>query len=147
MKPQHGNCTLLKVNVVYILRSLYQKHLYRKFFRSFKNENIMSNSSSFTMISAKRMLRNDHNNDYAVETSVGFQMKYNSCVYYYHSVAKSPYTLFYINNTFIRNARLKLLKNQASVKPHPEAERLLRESYSHSSSTLSSQNKRICSKK
>ena len=31
-------------------------------------------------------------------------------------------TLFFINNSFISNARLKLAKNQAKVKQHPEAE-------------------------
>ena len=36
------------------------------------------------------------------------------------------------------NARLKLSKNQANAKQHPEAELLLFENYSHPSSTLSS---------
>ena len=31
------------------------------------------------------------------------------------------YTLFYISNTFISNARLKLATNQANAKQHPEA--------------------------
>ena len=44
---------------------------------------------------------------------------------------------FYISNTFISNARLKLPKNQANAKQHPEAEFLLFEKFSHSSSTLS----------
>ena len=44
-------------------------------------------------------------------------------------------------------AGLKLAKNQAKAKQHPEAELLLFENYSLSSSTLSSKNKRIYSKK
>ena len=52
------------------------------------------------------------------------------------------YTLFFISNTFIRNARLKLAKNQANAKQHPEAELLLFENYSHSLSMLSSKNNR-----
>ena len=39
---------------------------------------------------------------------------------------------FFINNTFISNARLKLAKNQTNAKQHPEAELLLLENYSHS---------------
>ena len=45
---------------------------------------------------------------------------------------------FFIRNTFISNGRLKLTKNQANAKQHPEAEPLLFENYSHCSSTLSS---------
>ena len=48
----------------------------------------------------------------------------------------------YISNTFISNVRLKLAKNQADAKQHPEAELLLFENYLHSSSTLSSKNSR-----
>ena len=51
------------------------------------------------------------------------------------------YTLFYIINT-----RLKLAKNQAKAKQHPEAEFFLSENYSLSSFTLSSENKRRYSK-
>ena len=56
--------------------------------------------------------------------------------------------LFFINSTFISNARLKLsrAKNQANGKQHPEAELLLFENYSHSSSTLITKNNRIYSK-
>ena len=43
------------------------------------------------------------------------------------------YTVFFISNTFISNSRLKLTKNQAYAKQHPEAELLLFENYSHSS--------------
>ena len=46
--------------------------------------------------------------------------------------------MFFISKIFISNARLKLAKNQANAKQHPEAEVLLFENYSHSSSTLSS---------
>ena len=49
-------------------------------------------------------------------------------------------------STFISNARLKLVKNQANTKQHPEAELLLYENYSHSPSTLSSKNNRRYSK-
>ena len=45
---------------------------------------------------------------------------------------------FFISNAFISNAGLKLPKNQADVKQHPEAELLLFENYSYSWSTLSS---------
>ena len=36
---------------------------------------------------------------------------------------------FFISNTFISNARLKLVKNQGKAKEHPEAELLLLENY------------------
>ena len=45
------------------------------------------------------------------------------------------YTLFYIRNTFISNAKLKLTKNQTKAKP--EAELFLFENYSLSLSTFS----------
>ena len=54
---------------------------------------------------------------------------------------------FLISNSFICNARLKLAKNQANAKQHPEAELLLFENYSHFSSTLSSKSNRTYSKK
>ena len=54
---------------------------------------------------------------------------------------------FYISNTFICNARLKLAKNQANAEQHPEPELLLFENYSHSSPTLSSKKNRTYSKK
>ena len=57
------------------------------------------------------------------------------------------YALFYINNTFISNAGLKLAGNQANAKQSPEADLLLFENYSHSSSTLSSKNNRTYCKK
>ena len=47
----------------------------------------------------------------------------------------SHYTLFFISNTFISNTRLKSAKNQAKAKQHPEAELLLLENCSRSSST------------
>ena len=55
-------------------------------------------------------------------------------------------TRFFISNTFISNARLKLGKNQAKAKQHPEAELLLFENYSLSPSTLSSKNNMTYSK-
>ena len=36
---------------------------------------------------------------------------------------------FFISNTFINNTRLKLAKNQAKAKQHPEAELLLIENF------------------
>ena len=57
------------------------------------------------------------------------------------------YTLLVISNTFISNARLKLAENQANAKQHSEAELLLFENYSRSSSTLSSKNNRTYSEK
>ena len=45
----------------------------------------------------------------------------------------NPLHAFFISSTFISNARLKLAKDQANAKQHPEAELLLFESYSHSS--------------
>ena len=35
---------------------------------------------------------------------------------------KNNYTLFFISNAFISNARRKMAKNQANAKQHPEAE-------------------------
>ena len=49
---------------------------------------------------------------------------------------------FFRSNTFISNASLKLAKNQANAKQHPEAEFLLFENYWFSSSTLSSRKNR-----
>ena len=49
---------------------------------------------------------------------------------------------FFISNTIISNARPKLTKNQLEAKQHTEAELLLFETYSLSSSTLSSKNNR-----
>ena len=54
---------------------------------------------------------------------------------------------FFISNTFISNAKLKLAKKQANAKQHPEAELLTSKNYWHSSSTLSSNNSRACHKK
>ena len=61
---------------------------------------------------------------------------------------KTKHTRFiFISNTFISNAMLKLAKNQANLKHHPEAELLLFENYSHSSWTLSSKDNKTYSKK
>ena len=54
---------------------------------------------------------------------------------------------FFIVNTFMSNARLKLAKKQAHAKQNPDADLLLFENYSHFSSTLSSKNNRTYSKK
>ena len=56
-------------------------------------------------------------------------------------------TLCFISNTFISNARLKLVRNQAKAKQHPKAALLLFENYSLSSSMLSSRNNRRYTKK
>ena len=45
--------------------------------------------------------------------------------------------------THFINTKLKLAKNQASAKQHPEADILVFENYSHSSSKFSSKNKGI----
>ena len=55
-------------------------------------------------------------------------------------LSKRRYTLFFISNTFISNARLKLGKNQGKAKQQPEAELLLFETYSLSIPTLSYKN-------
>ena len=55
--------------------------------------------------------------------------------------------LFFVGNTFISNARLKMAKNQANAKQHPEAELLLFENFLHFSSTLSCRNNGTYSKK
>ena len=54
-------------------------------------------------------------------------------------------TLFFFFS-FIRNTKLKLTKNQAIAKQHPEPEFLTIANYPHSSSTLSSKNNRTYSK-
>ena len=53
---------------------------------------------------------------------------------------------FFISNTFISNARLKLAKNQANAKQHPETDLLLFENYLRSLSMLPSKNKSTYSK-
>ena len=50
------------------------------------------------------------------------------------------YTRFFISSTFISNARLKLTKNQANTKQHPEAELFPFVNYSQFPSMLSSKN-------
>ena len=50
---------------------------------------------------------------------------------------QSEATRFFKSNTFISNARLKLTKNQANAKQHPETELLLFENYLHFSFILS----------
>ena len=56
------------------------------------------------------------------------------------------YTLFYKQH-FLSNSSVKFAKNQVKAKENPEAELLLFENYSLSSSTLSSKNNRSFSKK
>ena len=56
------------------------------------------------------------------------------------------YMLFFVSNTFISNARLKLTKNKSKAKQHPESELLLFDNYRFSSSTLSSFSNKRCSK-
>ena len=63
------------------------------------------------------------------------------------NVKFSEYTFFFISNTFIRNARLKWVKNQGNAKQQPEAELLLFENYLNSSSTLLPKNSSSYSKK
>ena len=63
-----------------------------------------------------------------------------NCNFYMH---EKEVHAFFISNTFISNARLKLAKNQAKTKQNPEAELLQFENYSLASSTLSSKNKEI----
>ena len=57
------------------------------------------------------------------------------------------YTLFFISNTFIRNGRLKLVKNQGKAKEHPQAEFFLLENYLLTPSSLPSRNNKRHSKK
>ena len=52
----------------------------------------------------------------------------------------TPHKFSYISNFFISNSRLKLAENIARAKQQPEAELMLFENYTLSSSTLSSQN-------
>ena len=59
----------------------------------------------------------------------------------------TSYMLFFISSTSINNAKLKLAKNQAKAKQHPEVELFLFENYSILSSKLSSKNSRRYSKK
>ena len=56
------------------------------------------------------------------------------------------YTALFINNTFIRNTRLKLAKNQANAKKHRQAKKHP-QAESHSSCTVSSKNNWKYSKK
>ena len=70
-----------------------------------------------------------------------FHISYSNLILHKLNLALSRKTLaisihaFFISNTCMRNGRLKLPKNQANAKEDPEAELLLFENYSHSSST------------
>ena len=59
----------------------------------------------------------------------------------------NPNIRFFYKQHFYNQHQWKLAKNQAKAKQHPEAELLLFENYSLSSSTLSFKNKRRYSKK
>ena len=68
------------------------------------------------------------------------------CVFQVYEYAS--YAFFCISSTFISNTRLKLAKkNWAKAKQHPEAKLFLFEDYLLSSSTLSSKNNMVYSKK
>ena len=73
-----------------------------------------------------------------------FELSESASIGQYSNMVKIlEYTFFfYISNTFKSNIRLKLAKNQAKAKQHPEAELLLFENYWLSSPTLSSKNNR-----
>ena len=82
--------------------------------------------------------------------SGGFFYKNEKLSKNFYNIVKSMYVrffIFFISNTFISNATLKLAKNQANAKQHPEVELLPFENYAHSSTTLSSKNNRTYSKK
>ena len=57
------------------------------------------------------------------------------------------FTIFFISNPFIINARLKSAKNHANAKQHPEAELLLFKNHACSSSKLLSKNNSTYSEK
>ena len=57
-------------------------------------------------------------------------------LYALHLQEVPPTTCFFVSNTLISSARLKLAKSQANAEQHPETELLLFKNYSHSSSTL-----------
>ena len=72
----------------------------------------------------------------------------------FYNIVKSMYTRFFISNTFISNARLKLAKNQANAKKHPEVLPFEVLNFCHlkimhhsSSTTLLSKNNRTYSSK
>ena len=58
-------------------------------------------------------------------------------MYLQNQLKSNSITHFFYMQHFHVNARLKLAKNQANAKQHPETELFLFEKYSHSSSTLS----------
>ena len=70
-----------------------------------------------------------------------------TCSHKWKYYKKIQGTRFFISNIFISNTRLKLAKNKAKAKQHPEAELLLSENQSLCLSTLSSKNNRRYSKK
>ena len=62
-------------------------------------------------------------------------------------LAASLVNAFFKSNAFTSKARLKLTKNEAKAKQHPEVKVLLLQNYSLFSSTLSSKASRRCSRK
>ena len=73
-------------------------------------------------------------------------MKYLRTAMDIQAATKLTTRFLFISNTFISNGKLKLAINQANAKQHHEAELLLFENYSHSSSTLSSKDNRTYKK-
>ena len=77
---------------------------------------------------------------------IGLCYKYDLSVFCLLTCRNSLYAFFYKQH-FISNARLTFAKNQAKAKQHPEAELLLFENHSLSTSMLSSKNSRKDSKR
>ena len=75
-------------------------------------------------------------------------LKINELWFYVFSrFSNMLHTIFCTSNTFISNTRLKLAKNWAKAKQHPETKLLLFENYLLSSSTLLSKSNRVYSEK
>ena len=77
---------------------------------------------------------------------IALRIVYNGNISSFDEMLKKDTRLFYISNTFKSNARLQLAKNQANAEQHPEAELLLFENFSHSSSVLFSKSNMAYSK-
>ena len=71
---------------------------------------------------------------------------FNGKLHFLCSVWTVQYASFYYKQ-LISNVKMRMAKNQENTNHHPEAELLLFENYSHSSSTLSSKNNGTYSKK
>ena len=79
------------------------------------------------------MLRSKLHNEYLTQKSEEARLllckkQRNVCVFLLKK-AKKEYMLFYMSNTFISNATLKLAKNETKARQHPEAELLLFENF------------------